>query len=253
MEYDRFTRGSELQGKTLILGDCTNIEHHVNRESFIWEDLRWEKDLLLQRNRIRKNARILTRQGIQIANGSLAVMEEKAERLTSGEFLRRGDVIGVSRGLYEHYAIYIGNHKVIHYAGGRGDFSGKVSVHEADFSEFLRGAGDYFVLSFAECCPCKIHSESGFWTNQTNLYGIAGTKMKPFAGDETVKRAYSRIGEQKYSLLSNNCEHFALWCKTGIAVSSQVRNFVEAVISSQTNLREVRESKHELYAYLAGK
>ena len=25
----------------------------------------------------------------------------------------------------------------------------------------------------------------------------------------------SRIGEQKYNLLFNNCEHFANWCKTG--------------------------------------
>lgn len=147
MCYDRMARDSELQGQILILGDCSNIEHHVNRESFIWEDLRWEKDLLLQRNRIWKTARILTRQGIQIANGSLAVMEEKAERLTSGEFLRRGDVIGVSRGLYEH---------------------------------------------------------------------------------------------------------FALWCKTGIAVSSQVRNFVEAVIPSRIDLRGIRESRRELCNYLAG-
>lgn len=30
---------------------------------------------------------------------------------------------------------------------------------------------------------------------------------------ETLARARSRIGESNYNLFSNNCEHFALWCK----------------------------------------
>jgi len=41
-----------------------------------------------------------------------------------------------------------------------------------------------------------------------------------------VERAASRIGERRYSLTSNNCEHFANWCATGVAVSYQV---IEAV------------------------
>ena len=32
----------------------------------------------------------------------------------------------------------------------------------------------------------------------------------------------SRVGERRYSLSGNNCEHFANWCATGIAVSQQV-------------------------------
>jgi hypothetical protein len=47
-----------------------------------------------------------------------------------------------------------------------------------------------------------------------------------FISDHVVERAQSRLGEQKYNLLFNNCEHFASWCKTGISYSKQITNFV---------------------------
>ena len=37
----------------------------------------------------------------------------------------------------------------------------------------------------------------------------------------------SRIGEQDYNLLFNNCEHFATWCKTGRHRSSQIDSAIE--------------------------
>jgi hypothetical protein len=37
-----------------------------------------------------------------------------------------------------------------------------------------------------------------------------------------VQRALSRVSERHYSLTSNNCEHLASWCATGIAISQQV-------------------------------
>jgi hypothetical protein len=40
------------------------------------------------------------------------------------------------------------------------------------------------------------------------------------------------LGERDYDLLHNNCEHFAVWCKTGRPESSQVR--------------AVRQSSHQL-------
>jgi hypothetical protein len=42
-----------------------------------------------------------------------------------------------------------------------------------------------------------------------------------------VERAASRVGEHRYSLTGNNCEHFANWCATGIAVSHQVAAVVK--------------------------
>lgn len=39
---------------------------------------------------------------------------------------------------------------------------------------------------------------------------------------QAARRAESKIGQHAYNLLWNNCEHFASWCATGIAVSQQV-------------------------------
>jgi hypothetical protein len=50
-----------------------------------------------------------------------------------------------------------------------------------------------------------------------------------FLPDVTIERAESRLGEKKYNLLFNNCEHFATWCKTGINDSKQIREFVPSI------------------------
>jgi hypothetical protein len=39
---------------------------------------------------------------------------------------------------------------------------------------------------------------------------------------EAVARARSRLGENHYHLLTNNCEHFCTWCLLGQARSEQV-------------------------------
>jgi hypothetical protein len=39
---------------------------------------------------------------------------------------------------------------------------------------------------------------------------------------EVVCRARSRLGENRYRLLTNNCEHFCEWCLRGSARSFQV-------------------------------
>jgi|GEM_PF-3948921 len=39
----------------------------------------------------------------------------------------------------------------------------------------------------------------------------------------------SKIGHRAYSLLWNNCEHFASWCSTGLAGSRQVTDVARRV------------------------
>ena len=46
------------------------------------------------------------------------------------------------------------------------------------------------------------------------------------AAGVTLRRAMGRIGEQRYNLLFNNCEHFAHWCKTGRHRSAQVEDWL---------------------------
>ena len=45
------------------------------------------------------------------------------------------------------------------------------------------------------------------------------TITKRYSPKEVSKRAYSKMGEIGYSLVNNNCEHFASWCKTGTKCS----------------------------------
>ena len=46
--------------------------------------------------------------------------------------------------------------------------------------------------------------------------------MPRFAGPAAVERARERLGEDRYSLWSNNCEHFVEWCLSGTPRSAQV-------------------------------
>ena len=43
----------------------------------------------------------------------------------------------------------------------------------------------------------------------------------PLSGEEIKERALSRLGPASYNILWDNCEHFASWCRYGIAVSDQ--------------------------------
>jgi len=118
-----------------------------------------------------------------------------------------GDILSINRGLYKHYGIYIGNSKVVHYAASDGDFGIDASVHKTSLKEFENG------------CKAQV----------VQLPSIEKS-IKLFSPEETVCRALSRIGEKKYNLLFNNCEHFAFWCKTGITKSRQVENVLSALV-----------------------
>lgn len=145
-----------------------------------------------------------------------------------------GDVIGVRRFGYKHFAVYVGCDRIIHYAH-EGD---KLCVHEAHMTEFLDGANAYFICDFPDCYgrPAEMNT-TVFSTDSIirNPYGELWRFLKRhqdyhlYTPEETVQRAYEKIGEEKYNLVTNNCEHFALWCKTGIAESHQVNDLLGAL------------------------
>ena len=94
-------------------------------------------------------------------------------------------------GLFHHHGIDLGDGTVAHYLEGR---------------EILRSSTDDFsqgqpltVIAHADASPTRV----------------------------TLQRAMSRIGEQNYNLLFNNCEHFATWCKTGRHRSGQIDSTLE--------------------------
>lgn len=101
---------------------------------------------------------------------------------------------------YTHHGIYVGRNKVIHYSGlADGLQAGPVEITTLD--SFDAGMG-VSVVSYSQ---------------------------STFTGQEIVRRAKSRLGENCYDLQMNNCEHFCTWAVTGSAASDQV-SIVEGLL-----------------------
>jgi hypothetical protein len=52
---------------------------------------------------------------------------------------------------------------------------------------------------------------------------------------ETVNRALSKLGQKGvdndgYNIFTNNCEDFALWCKTGVSECRQLNSWIDALL-----------------------
>ncbi len=109
--------------------------------------------------------------------------------------MARGDHLYVDRlgGIYSHHAIDCGDGTVIHYWPD--DFLFTSSVKRTTLGEFAEG-GPVRVRSYTECDP----------------------------PETVVNRAVSTLGARGFDPLTSNCEHFAVWCKTGTVESYQVTN-----------------------------
>lgn len=111
--------------------------------------------------------------------------------------MARGDQIYAIRefltidGVYQHHGIDCGDGTAIHYR------KPSATIERTSIATMAQGSRIY-VKQYQAC----------------------------FIPDTVIRRAESRLGEQKYNLLFNNCEHFATWCKTGISYSQQVADFI---------------------------
>jgi hypothetical protein len=98
---------------------------------------------------------------------------------------------------YVHHGIYVGDGKVVHYAGlAHGLRRGP--VEEISLDRFTNGR------------PACVRSDASL----------------EFDRWEVIRRARSRIGEDHYRLLTNNCEHFCEWCRYGEHRSYQVEEWL---------------------------
>jgi hypothetical protein len=94
---------------------------------------------------------------------------------------------------YTHHGIYVGGGRVVHYAGlCRSLHAGP--VEEVSLAEFADGRGVF----------------------------VKGPAVANYCPQTIVARARSRLGEDRYRLTTNNCEHFCAWCLHGEARSEQV-------------------------------
>lgn len=226
-------------------GDMPNVKMPTMGGRYFWTTAEENDKYKLQVHKITGHARILDDRNRRIAWGAADVMKEKFRIISSNPELVPGDIIGIKRpsALYEHYAVYIGNDEVIHYAGNGADFSKKICVHKAPMSEFLKGQKSFFVLDFPDEYgkPTKVTYSSGKVEHggRASFFSklLKSGAYHLYTPEETIRRAESRLGENKYNLGFNNCEHFAIWCKTGISESHQVENVLSFI--SPLNVRIV--------------
>ena len=152
-----------------------------------------------------------------------------------------GEVVKVDRGLYDHYGIFLrtlGRNgeelHVIHYTGrnGHNDFNG--IVRETALNTFLDGAEEFMVCRYegGECTGRFLVRDILRTRAMTSeISGMNELADSPESeGVIAVERGRSRIGAEGYSLPVNNCEHFAVWCRTGESESSQVDDVLHALI-----------------------
>jgi len=112
---------------------------------------------------------------------------------------------------YSHHGIYVGRGRVVHYAGwSRAQFTRR-PVEEVSLDQFVDGRG---------------------------VRALPGSGAR-FSPPEVVARARSRLGEDRYRLASNNCEHFCHWCLTGEPRSAQVDRLIGWLSHSAAGWRHV--------------
>lgn len=132
------------------------------------------------------------------------------------EIIPLGAHLVSERGIYTHHGIYVGNREVIHYEGlADGIQSGPVIISSVE--SFARARG----------------------------YSIRDYEDRVYSDLEVIERARSRLGENDYNVLFNNCEHFCVWCITGEHVSEQVekgKRFVVAALAHSVTKKIVEKS-----------
>jgi len=98
---------------------------------------------------------------------------------------------------YLHHGIYVGSGNIVHYAGlAPGLHRGP--VEETSLARFARGRA--------------------VW--------VRSDAPPTFSRREVIHRARSRVGEDRYRLLTNNCEHFCELCLHGEHRSYQVEGWL---------------------------
>ena len=110
--------------------------------------------------------------------------------------MAKGDHIRVDRGAYFHHGIDVGDGTVIHFTGEPGQKSG-AAIKRTSMNEFLSG-GKAEIIKYS----------------------------KSSAPSTVVAVALRHVGETGYNLITNNCEHFSRYCKTGQKKSEQVKDIV---------------------------
>jgi hypothetical protein len=110
------------------------------------------------------------------------------------ETLAPGTHLTTPRLGYRHHGLYAGQGRVLHYRGSQRWSLRRGPVEEIALAQFEGGRG----------------------------FAVVAAPASRFDGHAAVERARSRLGEDRWRLWSNNCEHFVTWCLDGTPRSAQV-------------------------------
>ncbi|KAF1374430.1 hypothetical protein PFLUV_G00229010 [Perca fluviatilis] len=120
-----------------------------------------------------------------------------------------GDLIEIDRGIYQHWAIYIGGMEVVHLTTPNDDSSSSGSSLMALDSPIGKVKRE------------KIWEVVG--NDSFKVNNLLDDKYQPRERDIIVKEACSMVGlKMPYSIFSSNCEHFVTDLRYGKAESRQV-------------------------------
>ncbi|KAK7095351.1 phospholipase A and acyltransferase 3-like [Littorina saxatilis] len=127
--------------------------------------------------------------------------------------LEVGDLIQFPRGIYSHWAVYIGEGEVAHLAGEEDDgINGKL-----DSTHLFTVSG----RSFQKACVKVDRFVEVAGRTKAVRNNSKDKKFTPLPPDCIVGNALTRLGQVGYNVLYQNCEHFASWCRYGEGKSDQ--------------------------------
>ena len=147
---------------------------------------------------------------ISVCQRRNSVAIDRADRLLPGnEQPALGAHLVTPRLAFAHHGIYVGGGHVVHYG--------------ALARRFRRAPVE--VVSLA------------FFAHERALY-VRPHPAPQFDCQEVIRRARSRLGENRYGLLRNNCEHFCEWCVQGVPRSLQVERLLKFPAAFARGIRD---------------
>ncbi|XP_078314951.1 phospholipase A and acyltransferase 3-like isoform X2 [Crassostrea virginica] len=129
-----------------------------------------------------------------------------------------GDLLEIDRGLYRHWAVYIGNDEVVHVSGGFKSRQKEASIKKENVWKVIR--------------------DSRVQVNNNKDW-----MLTPRSAAEIVSVALSKLGKIQYDLLFLNCEHFANWCRYGVKYCGQFTPHLNMLVEFPGTLIQKNEQQ----------
>ena len=124
------------------------------------------------------------------------------EYLVPGDMIqKKGNYFFDVQLFYSHFAIYIGNGEIVHVTSPNGMGQRKAVIRRERMEDAFRG---------------------GLVRKNNHLDNVPAFRDKVKEKRKIVKVARYWVGKEwKYNFMTDNCEHFATWCRYGRKVSLQ--------------------------------